>query len=195
MPKFCKRPVEVDAEQWFPGVVIEGVINHEDHATINTLEGVMRAEPGDWIITGVHGEKYPCKPDIFEKTYRSADQKPFWETFVYDEWCKKDAAFDHKAFDEASERYMRSIFDSINYKEALAERPKEFPPFAPHYTYCPDGDFIEVLWSDEPSCARWLNPSVSILLSIENKEEVVGVQIARVKREIDAQEKARSESD
>ena len=36
---------------------------------IYTLEGVMKASPGDWIITGVDGEKYPVKPDIFQKTY------------------------------------------------------------------------------------------------------------------------------
>lgn len=36
---------------------------------IHTLEGVMTADPGDWIITGVKGEKYPCKPDIFAATY------------------------------------------------------------------------------------------------------------------------------
>lgn len=36
---------------------------------IFTLEGVMEASPGDWIIKGVNGEFYPCKPDIFEKTY------------------------------------------------------------------------------------------------------------------------------
>ncbi|KAA8455416.1 hypothetical protein FKV88_09390 [Weissella paramesenteroides] len=36
---------------------------------IDTLEGTMKAEPGDWIITGVHGEQYPIKPEIFEKTY------------------------------------------------------------------------------------------------------------------------------
>lgn len=36
---------------------------------IHTLEGVMRAELGDWIICGVKGELYPCKPDIFEATY------------------------------------------------------------------------------------------------------------------------------
>lgn len=36
---------------------------------IPTLEGVMRAQSGDWIIKGVNGEFYPCKPDIFEKTY------------------------------------------------------------------------------------------------------------------------------
>jgi hypothetical protein len=36
---------------------------------IHTLEGDMIASPGDWIITGVKGETYPCKPDIFEETY------------------------------------------------------------------------------------------------------------------------------
>lgn len=40
---------------------------------ITTLEGVMRADVGDWIIKGVRGEFYPCKPDIFEKTYEAAD--------------------------------------------------------------------------------------------------------------------------
>lgn len=55
--KFRKKPVVVDAYQ------IDREMN------IETLEGVMHAEPGDWIITGVNGERYPCKPDIFEKTY------------------------------------------------------------------------------------------------------------------------------
>jgi hypothetical protein len=36
---------------------------------IATLEGIMKAKPGDWIIQGVQGEFYPCKPDIFEQTY------------------------------------------------------------------------------------------------------------------------------
>ena len=39
---------------------------------IETLEGVMRANPGDWIIQGIKGEHYPCKPDIFEATYEPA---------------------------------------------------------------------------------------------------------------------------
>ncbi len=43
---------------------------------IETLEGTMRADPGDWIIRGVQGEFYPCKPDIFEATYEvSGDEK------------------------------------------------------------------------------------------------------------------------
>ena len=57
--KFQKKPVIIDAYQTDKDVYIE------------TLEGVMHASPGDWIITGVNGEKYPCKPDIFKKTYES----------------------------------------------------------------------------------------------------------------------------
>mgnify|MGYP000848848660 CR=1 FL=1 len=45
----------------------------EAHCEIHTLEGVMTAYGGDYIIKGVHGEIYPCKPDIFEKTYEQVD--------------------------------------------------------------------------------------------------------------------------
>jgi hypothetical protein len=55
--KYRKKPVVIDAYQ-----VDEEVIIH-------TLEGDMRADAGDYIITGVKGEKYPCKPDIFKATY------------------------------------------------------------------------------------------------------------------------------
>lgn len=44
---------------------------------ISTLEGIMMASVGDWIIKGIKGEFYPCKPDIFEKTYESLNQ---WES-------------------------------------------------------------------------------------------------------------------
>ena len=59
--KYRKKPVVVDAYQ-------------ADHVMlITTLAGSMCANPGDWIITGVHGERYPCKPDIFAETYEPAD--------------------------------------------------------------------------------------------------------------------------
>lgn len=45
-----------------------------DHGWIDTLEGGHIVCPGDWIITGVHGEHYPCKPDIFEKTYEKIEE-------------------------------------------------------------------------------------------------------------------------
>ena len=64
MPRFRKRPVVVDAEQTAVRVEIE------------TLEGTMTAEPGDWIITGIQRERYPCKPEIFEQTYEAEDAPP-----------------------------------------------------------------------------------------------------------------------
>lgn len=57
MARYRKKPVEIEAWQTF------------EELYIDTLEGRMRASPGDWIITGVNGEQYPCKPDIFEKSY------------------------------------------------------------------------------------------------------------------------------
>jgi hypothetical protein len=68
--KFRKRPVVIEATQWFkdgdhPAVWLDFV----GSGFVNTLEGVRIVTPGDWIITGVKGECYPCKPDIFEMTY------------------------------------------------------------------------------------------------------------------------------
>lgn len=50
-----------------------GDIMH-NHGWIDTLEGGHIVCPGDWIITGVHGERYPCKPDIFDKTYERVEE-------------------------------------------------------------------------------------------------------------------------
>lgn len=58
MAKYRKKPV-----------VVEAVEHTGDPLPIETLEGTMTAMPGDYIITGVQGEKYPCKPDIFHATY------------------------------------------------------------------------------------------------------------------------------
>lgn len=55
--KFRKRPVIIEAYQTDRPMDIE------------TLEGIIHADTGDWIITGVKGEQYPCKPDIFDVTY------------------------------------------------------------------------------------------------------------------------------
>lgn len=71
MSKFQKKPIIVEATQWFPGQNQDlGV--YKDYLgkyTIITLEGPMIVTPGDYIITGVKGEKYPCKADIFKLTY------------------------------------------------------------------------------------------------------------------------------
>jgi hypothetical protein len=54
-----------------PNVPAGQVVSYANRLYIGTLEGVMRADPGDWIIRGVNGELYPCKPDIFEQTYEA----------------------------------------------------------------------------------------------------------------------------
>ena len=84
--KYRKKPVIVDAVQWFknrdhPAVSMQYIwydpackckhcnIEFGLHGVIKTLEGEHTVCPGDWVITGVNGEHYPCKPDVFEKTY------------------------------------------------------------------------------------------------------------------------------
>lgn len=87
---FTKRPVTIDAIQYDehdPTPAIEWIRDNDGSAwletriatasrpaviAIETLEGTMNAQPGDWIIRGVQGEFYPCKPDIFTQTYQPA---------------------------------------------------------------------------------------------------------------------------
>jgi hypothetical protein len=64
------------------------VRRHDDWLYIGTLEGVMAAAPGDWIIRGVAGEIYPCKPEIFEATYEPAVGHDWWG--AGDPECPKD---------------------------------------------------------------------------------------------------------
>lgn len=98
MPYFIKKPVIVQAVQWFkpgdhPSVITEQVQFDSTNKThvlmaatpeareqlsrgrswIETLEGRMYVNPGDWIITGVAGEKHPCRSDIFDATYEEVD--------------------------------------------------------------------------------------------------------------------------
>lgn len=79
MRAFRKRPVEIVAWQWngerrvnWPPYLMATEIRDGRKVVelrIKTLEGEMTAQRGDWIIRGVKGEVYPCKPDIFEATY------------------------------------------------------------------------------------------------------------------------------
>jgi hypothetical protein len=61
MAKYRKKPVVIEAYKTDVEILIP------------TLEGEMRASPGDWIITGVKGEQYPCKPDVFAATYEEVE--------------------------------------------------------------------------------------------------------------------------
>ena len=87
--QYRKKPVVIEAFQWDGKLNLRGtgwpdwlkdaeraeVVQQtfEGYLTIRTLEGDHRAQPGDWIIRGVKGELYPCKPDIFAATYESAE--------------------------------------------------------------------------------------------------------------------------
>ena len=81
--RFRKKPVIIEAIQWTgnnrnleairqfmkPNYPARGTETRPDCLIIHTLEGDHRADIGDWIIRGIKGEFYPCKPDIFEQTY------------------------------------------------------------------------------------------------------------------------------
>lgn len=83
--KYRKKPVEVYATQFDPnGIWPACVIPWGDDEVkprdcswgyIDTLEGRMHVQSGDWIIKGVRGEFYPCKPDIFKETYEEANHQ------------------------------------------------------------------------------------------------------------------------
>lgn len=82
MAKFRKKPVVIEAVQFrlVDAVWPDGVESPAEgergfgYGYIQTLEGRMMVTDGDWIITGVKGEKYPCKPDIFAATYEAVEE-------------------------------------------------------------------------------------------------------------------------
>jgi hypothetical protein len=83
--KYRKKPVVIEAEQFteenkdraFNFVTCNHFadrgVGNKPIIIIQTLEGEMKAELGDWIIKGIKGEFYPCKPDIFEATYEKVE--------------------------------------------------------------------------------------------------------------------------
>jgi hypothetical protein len=91
MPKYRKKPVVIEAWRletdengyvvphppWINDALMKGTVWYQGgtapYMTIETLEGDMRANIGDWIIKGVKGELYPCKHEIFEATYEKAE--------------------------------------------------------------------------------------------------------------------------
>ena len=87
MSKYRKKPVVIEAIQWDGSYKSWQSINsqlgsgsrklkeEDDFLMVETLEGTMKANKGDYIIKGINGELYPCKPDIFEKTYEPVEDK------------------------------------------------------------------------------------------------------------------------
>lgn len=83
MPKYRKKPIVIEAIQWTGTNLVQimeafntmafgqGYLYADGQLIIDTLEGNMLANPGDYIIKGIKGEFYPCKPDIFEATYEA----------------------------------------------------------------------------------------------------------------------------
>ena len=85
--KYRKRPVVIDAVEWTGDneqeiaemggdrelTFCDDFLENNPTIEIKTLEGVMTASKGDFIIKGISGELYPCKPDIFEKTYEPVE--------------------------------------------------------------------------------------------------------------------------
>lgn len=87
--KFRKKPIVIEAVRFFPGewsffpfypgiqkcdLGVYLLPKTEDEFRIDTLEGAHEVTPGDYIVTGIKGEKYPVKPDIFEMTYEKVKE-------------------------------------------------------------------------------------------------------------------------
>lgn len=152
---FRKKPVVIYAEQfqpeakpWPAGVIYKDLYDpaHEraDHRYwIETLEGGHEVTPGDWIITGVKGEKYPCKPDIFALTYEPASA-PLPGQGVADAcvsaavaWCIRSG------FNAAQPDMAKDLVDAIRAAtgQVLGKEPKAEPVARPE-TASATGDEI-----------------------------------------------------
>lgn len=76
--KYRKKPIVIEATQWFQHGDHLAVLKLKElspkYGWVKTLEGGHVVTPGDFIITGIKGEHYPCKPDIFEATYEKVEE-------------------------------------------------------------------------------------------------------------------------
>lgn len=94
MARYRKKPLIVEADQWFPGRQILGVeripankvdlsktrgiiVDRPERHVVNTLAGQMDVCIGDWIVVGIFGERYPVHPDIFDATYEPVKEKRY----------------------------------------------------------------------------------------------------------------------
>lgn len=120
--KYVKKPIVVKAYQTNEEIEIE------------TLEGTMKANPGDFIITGVAGEKYPCKPEIFWETYEDFDDEDTSiEAFVLDnlyEWSRLITELSENEIElfELKEKYelaSEKIIDETDFKAIYGKNNAE----------------------------------------------------------------------
>lgn len=127
--RFQKRPVQIEAFQWTasmdqaedPEWIISAINDgrvwfdrdsqYNVEMIICTLEGNMIAKPGDWIIKGVAGEIYPCKPEIFERTYTPvAYERPQGD--IVDALRQEDSPHNQSLLDEAA-RVIERLRDAL----------------------------------------------------------------------------------
>lgn len=127
--KFRKKQVVVEATQWFkmgdhPAVTHALPAFGEGMGWVKTLEGGHVVTPGDWIITGVKGEHYPCKPDIFAATYESVpedssmnenDKKLSVPYFLKLTIQEKSKGEDYRAFLEWADREAMLVYEIRGY--------------------------------------------------------------------------------
>lgn len=144
MKKYRKKPVIIEAERWWKlGDVPEANITQyrvlsdaicsrckrrfDEHGWCETLEGGHTVCPGDWIIKGVKGEYYPCKPDVFKATYEPVDNEKTQDVMnllktVYKAFSEFDEAIRQRPMDALTVRIayikldavMQDIYEAIN---------------------------------------------------------------------------------
>lgn len=145
MNKYIKKPIEIEAIKWngqnFGEIAVfcKDILladTNKDELLIKTLEGNMIASLGDYIIKGVKGEFYPCKPDIFEKTYTNKNS----ENIVLVELSKKELT--HLINDTISYIYRikKNVFGDLSFGvdisevEVLTEKQKEMLTMYGYYS-------------------------------------------------------------
>ena len=119
---YCKLPIPIQAYQT------------DKEFDIETLEGTMHASVGDYIITGINGEQYPCKPDIFEKTYIPVDPKNKMEQVA--------AMFGKKLLDKF---HVKLGYDTVSARFS----PYGFEWFDEHCIWNKNGELLNKLLKGE----------------------------------------------
>ena len=136
--KFRKKPVVIEAYQT------------DKELEIETLEGTMHASIGDWIITGVNGEPYPCKPDIFEKTYEPVVEVKDAVVSTGRTMTREQAVrlLEGKAYMFYGEVQLKALAMAI---EALQQQRQEI---LPKHCIVPSGDYVAT--AGVPKRGKWI---------------------------------------